>query len=281
MTSPTRLATVESIYDARASKYDSEEGGPHVTQAADYLRWMDLAPGLKILDLACGTGGITIPAAKAIGASGEIIGVDISGASLAIARSKAEQESVKVKFIYHDIAALDDVEEIKGKEFDLITCGSAVALLQHPADAVKGWAKLLKKGGRMIFDVPTRDSMITGYVLNIVANKLDVSLPFDQTALGTLESVRRLVDDAGLDSSGSFTTGSYRDTTVSVENADEMFEARLSKKEWFGRVYAGFDDPAVREKAKEMFVAEIKKLADGEGKIMQQLRYSMAVGQKK
>jgi ubiquinone/menaquinone biosynthesis C-methylase UbiE len=176
MTSPTRLATVESIYDARASQYDSEEGGLHTTQAADYLRWMDLSPGLKILDLACGTGGITIPAARAIGASGEIIGVDISGAGLAIARSKAEKENVEVKFIHYDIAALHEVEDIKDEFFDLITCGSAVALLQHPGDAVKGWAKLLKKGGRMIFDVPTWDSMITGYVLNVVANKLDVFL---------------------------------------------------------------------------------------------------------
>lgn len=93
--------------------------------------------------------------------------------------------------------------------------------------------------------------------------------------------MKKLLDGAGLDSSGCFTTESYKDTVLSAEDADEMFEARLSKKEWFGGVYAGFDDPDVRGKAKEMFVVEMKKLADDEGNIMQQLKFNMAVGQKK
>jgi hypothetical protein len=51
--------------------------------------------------------------------------------------------------------------------FDLITCTSAVVLFEKQGLAVKQWAKLqlLKKGGRVAFDVPTSDSMIRVLVL--------------------------------------------------------------------------------------------------------------------
>ena len=279
MTSPTRLSVVQSIYDARASKYDSEEGF-HPTQAADYLRWMNLTPGLKILDLACGTGAITIPAARAIGPSGKVVGVDISGDSLAIARLKAERENLNIEFICHDIAALHEIKELEG-DFDLITCGSAFVLLQDYLAVMKGWAGLLKSEGRVIFDVPARGSMIVGYVLNIVGNKLEIPLPFNQTALRSLEAVKQLLAEAGFEPSGCFTTKSYGDTELVAENADEMFEGIISRKGWFGGVYASFNDPTtVKEVAKEMFYVEMKKLADEDGKIKEQLRFNMAVGRK-
>lgn len=278
MTSPTRLSMVQSIYDARALKYDSEEGF-HPKQAADYLRWMNITPGLKILDLACGTGAITIPAARDIGPSGKVIGVDISADSLAIARLKAERENLNIKFIRHDIAALHELEELEG-DFDLITCASAFILLQDPVAVMKGWARLLKSEGRVIFDVPASGSMIVGYVLNIVGNKLKVPLPFNQVTLRSLEAVKQLLAEAGFEASGCFTTKSYGDTVLVAENTDEMFEGIVSRKEWFGGAYAGFNAPTVKEVAKEMFSVEMKKLADEDGKIKEQLKFNMAVGRK-
>jgi hypothetical protein len=65
-----------------------------------------------------------------------------------------------------------------------------------------------------------------------------------------------------------------------VENADEMFEGIISRKEWFGGAYAGFNDTTVKEIAKEMFSVEMKKLADEDGKIKEQLTFNMAVGRK-
>jgi ubiquinone/menaquinone biosynthesis C-methylase UbiE len=64
----TRLQTIRSIYDRRAPTYDSETDF-HPAQAQDYLRWFStsLTPGSKILDLACGTGGLTIPFAQTSG----------------------------------------------------------------------------------------------------------------------------------------------------------------------------------------------------------------------
>jgi cyclopropane fatty-acyl-phospholipid synthase-like methyltransferase len=42
------------------------------------LRMAELEEGERVLDLACGTGLVTLPAADAVGPSGEVVGTDIS-----------------------------------------------------------------------------------------------------------------------------------------------------------------------------------------------------------
>jgi ubiquinone/menaquinone biosynthesis C-methylase UbiE len=156
MTSSTRLSTIASIYNRRAPNYDNE-GGFHPAQAADFIKWMDIRPGYRVLDLACGTGAITIPAARIVGPSGKVYGIDISGDSLSIARSKAEREgldSTSLEFLEHDIAALDELGELEEGSFDVISCASAFVLFEDPENVVGGWKKMLKTGGKMIFDVP-------------------------------------------------------------------------------------------------------------------------------
>lgn len=197
--------------------------------------------------------------------SGKAVGVDIGGGSLAIAKVRAERDNLNIKFIYHDMAALDEIEDRAG-DFDVITCASAFVLLQDHVAVMKSWARLLKPGGRVIFDVPARSSMIVGYVLNIVANKLKIPVPFDQMTFRSLEAVKQLLAQTEFEASGCFATESYKDTVLTSGKADEMFEGIISQKEWFGGVYTGFSNPAVREKAK-FFSMEMKKLADEDGKI--------------
>ena len=85
-------------------------------------------------------------------------GVDISGDSLSIARTKAKKGGLNptfMKFLEHDIAALDELNELEEGDFDVISCASAFVLFEDPENIVRGWKKMLKRGGKMIFDVPT------------------------------------------------------------------------------------------------------------------------------
>lgn len=60
-----------------------------------------------MLDLARGTGAFATSSARLAGPSGTVIGVDISPASLEVARGKAEKEELgNVKFLEGDIAGL-------------------------------------------------------------------------------------------------------------------------------------------------------------------------------
>src|SRR5215813_14453376 len=76
--------------------YSAEEGRRLAAQAAmledltlDVLRRAGLAPGMRVLDLGCGVGDVSLLAARLVGESGAVLGVDRAASSLEIARQRA------------------------------------------------------------------------------------------------------------------------------------------------------------------------------------------------
>lgn len=117
-------------------------------------------------------------------------------------------------------------------------------------------------------------------MLNIVGHKLNVPFAYDRTRLDSAEKVKALLKDAGLDEGETFVSDSYSEKELDAQNAGEMFENIIGGQEWFQEVYAGFKEPPIKELAKEMFCQEMEKLADKNGKILQEMRFIMAVGKK-
>jgi ubiquinone/menaquinone biosynthesis C-methylase UbiE len=85
---------------------------------------------------------------------------------------------MNVRFLEGDIGHLESLEgeDVKDGEFDLITCASAFVLVEDGAEALKGWAKLLRKGGKVVFDALTEDGDVKSLVLERAAKKLDIML---------------------------------------------------------------------------------------------------------
>jgi SAM-dependent methyltransferase len=75
----------------------------YATQAEDFIKRLDLKPGMKVLDVASGTGNLAIPAAKT-GAA--VTGVDIAPNLVEQARENAKAEGVNAKFDEGDAEAL-------------------------------------------------------------------------------------------------------------------------------------------------------------------------------
>lgn len=99
---------------------------------------------IKILDLGCGFGTLT---QHLLGISGEIYGVDISPASIAIAKKK-----VKSSKVFFKAANAHDLSFKKGF-FDLIV-GNAVLHHLNVDKALSEIFRTLKKGGKIIFFEP-------------------------------------------------------------------------------------------------------------------------------
>lgn len=102
-----------------------------------------------VLELACGTGRLTIPVAQS---GAEIVGLDLSGSMLAHARTKAEAARVAIEFVEGDCRSFD-----LGRKFGLIFM--AFNSMQHLHDYASLAAlfvnvrKHLAEGGRFVFDV--------------------------------------------------------------------------------------------------------------------------------
>jgi ubiquinone/menaquinone biosynthesis C-methylase UbiE len=75
----------------------------YADEAEAFIKRLDLKPGMKVLDVACGTGNLAIPAAR-LGAT--VTGVDIAANSVEQARQNAKAEGLSAKFDEGDAEAL-------------------------------------------------------------------------------------------------------------------------------------------------------------------------------
>ncbi len=71
--------------------------------AEDFIKRLNLRPGMKVLDVACGSGNLALPAARL---RASVTGVDIAPNLIKQARENAEREGLKIQFDEGDAEAL-------------------------------------------------------------------------------------------------------------------------------------------------------------------------------
>ena len=75
----------------------------YTRDAGDFINRLNLKPGMKVLDVACGTGNLALPAART---GAEVTGVDIAPNLVEQARENAKREGLNAKFDEGDAEAL-------------------------------------------------------------------------------------------------------------------------------------------------------------------------------
>lgn len=100
-------------------------------------------PGTRVLDVACGTGNLTIPAAR-VGAL--VSGVDIATNLLEQARTRAKSEGLEIQFDEGDVERLpyDDAA------FDLVVSMFGVMFAPRPELASAELVRVCRSGGRIV-----------------------------------------------------------------------------------------------------------------------------------
>jgi SAM-dependent methyltransferase len=124
----------------------------HATAAREHrealLDTAAIAPGEHVLDVGCGTGATTLAAARAAGADGRVVGLDISEPLLARAREHAVSEGLtNVSFVRADaqVAPLGDAV------YDVVMSKFGVMFFADPVAAFANFARATRRGGRLAF----------------------------------------------------------------------------------------------------------------------------------
>jgi trans-aconitate 2-methyltransferase len=116
--------------------------------ADDFLQGMSLQGIRAILDVGCGDGKITAAMAQAI-PEGTVVGVDISPSMVEVAQKRFSRVE-NLQFQIQDAARLTFVEQ-----FDLITSFTVMQWVLKQAEALAGFKRALKPGGKLWIQVPT------------------------------------------------------------------------------------------------------------------------------
>ncbi len=102
--------------------------------------------GMRVADLGCGTGMVTQLLAELVGPSGQVIGVDFSGAQIKQARESLPPSLSNVSFI--EGSATDT--GLEPGSFDLVYCRFLLIHLTEPELALREMHKLLKTEGVLV-----------------------------------------------------------------------------------------------------------------------------------
>jgi SAM-dependent methyltransferase len=111
------------------------------------LRLAGLGPGMRVLDVGCGPGDVTLLAAKLVGPTGTVIGVDKSPETITFAAQRASAANLtNVHFLTRDLADL-----VLDEPVDALIGRLVLMYFPAPAELLQRLTEFVKPGGIVVF----------------------------------------------------------------------------------------------------------------------------------
>jgi ubiquinone/menaquinone biosynthesis C-methylase UbiE len=217
-----------------------------------HRRLLDLAglrSGERVLDVACGTGLVTFPAAEAVGASGAVLATDLSSAMVAHVQDEAQRRGFG-----HTSARRMDAESLHFADasFDVVLCALGLMYVPDPDASLREMARVLEPGGRLVAAVwGARARCGWAEIFEIVDRRVqsDVCPMFFQ--LGTGDNLRHAMERAGFTN----LVVDRLSTALRYESSEDACGAAFAGGP-VALAYAHFDAPT-REEAHAEYLASI------------------------
>src|SRR5262249_22554796 len=159
------------------------------------LEMAALQPGEHVLDVACGTGLVTFPAAEAVGPSGAVVATDLSDAMVAHVSLEAGRRSLpRVTEYRMDAETLD----FPDSSFDAALCALGLMYLPDPRVALSEMNRVLRPGGRAAVAVwGARGNCGWAEIFSIVDRRVQSEVCPMFFQLGTADALCRAMERAG------------------------------------------------------------------------------------
>ena len=147
-----KVGLVADVFHSVAAKYDVMNDlmsfGIHRLWKRFTVDCAGVRPGQKVLDLAGGTGDLTLKFSQLVGSSGQVILADINDSMLKVGREKLRDQGVVGNVEY--IQANAEELPFNDNTFDLITIAFGLRNVTDKDKALASMYRVLKPGGRLL-----------------------------------------------------------------------------------------------------------------------------------
>ena len=141
-------ADVTAAYTVLAGTWDTAGAQWNQPVGNRLVEFAGLAPHLRVLDVGCGAGAATIPAARAVSPGGHVTAIDIAEPMLDRTEHAAQAAGLGNVAVQHADAA---APPFPARSFDAVLASLVVYLLADPAAALERWRELVRPGGILAF----------------------------------------------------------------------------------------------------------------------------------
>jgi len=184
-------------WDLAAPRYEPLWRSQLAPAVAKVMACASPASGERVLDVACGTGLAALAAAQAVGPTGRVLGIDLSGRMIDAARSRAEElDASNAMFARMDAEDLD----LSDAGFDVVLCALGLMYMPNPRQAVREMRRMLRPGGRMTIAVWGEQSLCGWSALfSIVDAEVASEVCPTFFRLGRMDTLAKLCAEARFD----------------------------------------------------------------------------------
>ncbi|WP_417763412.1 bifunctional demethylmenaquinone methyltransferase/2-methoxy-6-polyprenyl-1,4-benzoquinol methylase UbiE [Shewanella sp.] len=161
---------VAGVFHSVATRYDIMNDvlsfGIHRLWKRFTIECAGARPGMKVLDLAGGTGDLTAKFSRLVGDTGEVILADINDSMLKVGRSKLRDKGIVNNVNY--VQANAENLPFPDNTFDIITIAFGLRNVTDKDAALKSMQRVLKPGGKLLvleFSKPKHAIMNKAYDL--------------------------------------------------------------------------------------------------------------------
>jgi ubiquinone/menaquinone biosynthesis C-methylase UbiE len=137
-------------WDLAAVDYESLWQAQLAEAQGGLLELASPAAGEQVLDIACGTGLVSLEAARAVGPGGRVLGIDLSERMIDAAERRARDLSLSnCSFSRMDAETL----ALPDGSFDVVLCALGLMYMPDPEQALREMSRVLRPGGRLALAV--------------------------------------------------------------------------------------------------------------------------------
>jgi len=182
-------------WDKAASYYERSWQSQLEPAQSALLDLAALEPGLEVLDVACGTGLVSLQAAAAVVPGGRIVGTDIAEQMVLAARDRAASRGI-ANVLFERMEA--EQSTFGDNSFDVVLCALGLMYVPDPERAIRDFHRMLRPRGRAVCAVwGQRNKCGWAEIFPIVDARVRSEVCPMFFRLGTAQNLRRAFSSAG------------------------------------------------------------------------------------
>jgi ubiquinone/menaquinone biosynthesis C-methylase UbiE len=243
-------------WDLAAEEYETLWHEPLAGAQAALLQMASPAAGDQVLDIACGTGLVSLRAARAVGPTGHVAGIDLSERMVHAAERRArETGAMNCSFSRMDGETLT----FPDASFDVVLCGLGLMYMPDPGASLREMRRVVRPGGRVSVAVwGERSRCGWSELFPIVEAEVQSAVCPLFFRLGRQDALAHLVEESTFEAVRCRRLTTTLGFAHSNDACDAAFIAGPVALAW-----SRFDD-VVRARVRRRYLAAIESFRDGQ-----------------